>query len=649
MSWKVSSRYLAATLAINIVIGIFVGTVQAAPGSEGAGWPVTGKALYTPSQLSRLREVMNLNQRHAKRLLEITDVIASGTSLQPNGEPCIKVFITRPDTPGIPDFLEGVRVLKEVGARFYALRGETCDTAGDQVCELTERWPLPVPIGASVGHPDVTAGTAGARVTDGMNVLLLSNNHVLADVNQANLGDFILQPGRLDGGINPDDAIATLTDFEPIDLCTRAGLYLFCNENRIDAAIALSTPGELGVATPTGELGAIAGYGTPRSSLHPAYGIPDSPGDEDLVQLLGIGVQKYGRSTGQTAGVVDTINANVNVCYDPACEDIALFTDQLIISPDTFSAPGDSGSLVVDNLRQPVGLLFAGSAEFTVINRIDLVLNRFGVEVDDGAGKRLFAGHTPNAVTDPWYTVDLPAVLSGTPVVMVSLETFDGGDTAGLRLRNLGTGGFEVKIEEEQSQDSEMTHTTEVVGYLALETGPISDTAGSVVGEAGTTGSNQNGADQWHTVSLQRSYSAPVVLINMTTYNGSQPAHIRVRNVTSSSFEYQIEEWDYLDQSHITEDIGFVVLESGIHVLPDGTQIEAGIVQTDHSWANVFFSATFGASPVTLSQSQTINGGQAVITRQRNGTSTGFEVRLQEEESNGWHFVETIGYVAVAP
>jgi len=135
----------------------------------------------------------------------------------------------------------------------------------------------------------------------------------------------------------------------------------------------------------------------------------------------------------------------------------------------------------------------------------------------------------------------------------------------------------------------------------------------------------------------------------MTTYNGSQPAHIRVRNVTSSSFEYQIEEWDYLDQSHITEDIGFVVLESGIHVLPDGTQIEAGIVQTDHSWANVFFSATFGASPVTLSQSQTINGGQAVITRQRNGTSTGFEVRLQEEESNGWHFVETIGYVAVAP
>ena len=384
MSRKVSSRCLAATLAINVVIGIFVGTVQAAPGSKGDGWPVTGKALHTPLQLSRLREVMNVHQRHAKRLLEITDVIASGTSLQPNGEPCIKVFITRPDTRGIPDFLEGVRVLKEVSARFYALRGETCDTSGDQVCAINERWPLPVPIGISVGHPDVTAGTVGARATDGMNVLLLSNNHVLADTNQANLGDVILQPGSSHGGINPEDAIATLKDFEPIDLCTQAGSRLICNENRIDAAIALSTPSELGVATPTGGFGSVAGYGAPRSSLHPAYGIPDSSGDEDLVQLLGIAVQKYGSGSGPTAGVVDTINASGLICYDPACEDIALFTDQLIISPGTFSAPGDSGSLVVDSLLQPVGLLFAGSSAFTIINRIDLVLNRFGVEVDAG-------------------------------------------------------------------------------------------------------------------------------------------------------------------------------------------------------------------------------------------------------------------------
>jgi hypothetical protein len=274
----------------------------------------------------------------------------------------------------------------------------------------------------------------------------------------------------------------------------------------------------------------------------------------------------------------------------------------------------------------------------------------WGAAVEDGADKRLFARLTPDAVNAQLSAVDFPAEMPDTPVVIVSLQTFEGADTAGLRLRNLNTGGFNIKIEEEQSLDTEIGHTNEVVGYLALQTGLIYDNVGLVVGEADTISNDQNVDSQWHTVSLQRVYSDPVVLMNMTTYNGNQPSHIRLRNITSSSFEYQIEEWDYLDQIHITEDIGFVVLESGIHNLPDGTQIEAGVIQSDHLWVNVLLSSPFSAVPVILSQSQTTNGGQAVITRQRNITSTDFEVRLQEEEGNdGWHFMETIGYVAVSP
>jgi hypothetical protein len=274
----------------------------------------------------------------------------------------------------------------------------------------------------------------------------------------------------------------------------------------------------------------------------------------------------------------------------------------------------------------------------------------WGSAADYGADKRLFAGLTPDAVNSQFHAVDFPAEMSDTPVVIISLQTFEGADTAGLRLRNLNTGAFEIKIEEEQSLDGETGHINEVVGYLALQTGLIYDIAGSVVGEADTLGTNQIGDNQWHTVSLQGVYADPVVLMNMTTYNGSQPSHLRLRNITSSSFEYQIEEWDYLDQSHTTEDMGFVVLESGIHNLPDGTQIEAGVVQSNHLWVNALLSSPFTSSPVILSQSQTTNGGQAVITRQRNITSTGFEVRLQEEEGNdGWHQVETIGYVAVSP
>ena len=37
-----------------------------------------------------------------------------------------------------------------------------------------------------------------------------------------------------------------------------------------------------------------------------------------------------------------------------------------------------------------------------------------------------------------------------------------------LRHRNLTTTSVEVKVEEEQSLDSEVSHITEVVGYVAI-------------------------------------------------------------------------------------------------------------------------------------------------------------------------------------
>ena len=92
---------------------------------------------------------------------------------------------------------------------------------------------------------------------------------------------------------------------------------------------------------------------------------------------------KYGRTTGQTTGKIDAINAIVNVGYDSG---VARFVGQIIISPGSFSAGGDSGSLIVvqkgEDKGKPVGLLFAGSPFITVANPIDAVLTSFGVTVD---------------------------------------------------------------------------------------------------------------------------------------------------------------------------------------------------------------------------------------------------------------------------
>jgi hypothetical protein len=226
-------------------------------------------------------------------------------------------------------------------------------------------FPRPVPIGVSTGHPAVSAGTIGARVTDGERVFALSNNHVYAANNGGKAGDPLLQPGTADGGREPDDVLGTLHDFEPLAFCRG----LTCAPNRIDAALALTTTGDLGQATPED------GYGSPRSSVAEA--------------TLGMAVQKYGRTTGHTHGRVTGIHATIDVGYRGGN---ARFEDQLVITgARAFSAGGDSGSLIVTEGtlwadRRPVGLLFAGSAANTIANPIGPVLERFGVRID-GEGR----------------------------------------------------------------------------------------------------------------------------------------------------------------------------------------------------------------------------------------------------------------------
>jgi hypothetical protein len=221
------------------------------------------------------------------------------------------------------------------------------------------RWyERPVPIGISTGHPDITAGTIGCRVKDASgNVYALSNNHVYAASNNASIGDNVLQPGTYDGGVDPDDAIGTLADFEPIKFDG--------SDNTIDAAIASSTTSLLGNATPAG------GYGTPSSTIVGA--------------VLGQQVQKFGRTTQLTQGVITGVNVTLSVGYGPG--KTAKLVKQIIVEDWTrFIGGGDSGSLLVTNDTDcnPAGLLFAGneSGIMAVANRIDLVLERFGVTVD---------------------------------------------------------------------------------------------------------------------------------------------------------------------------------------------------------------------------------------------------------------------------
>ena len=202
--------------------------------------------------------------------------------------------------------------------------------------------------GCSIGHYKITAGTLGCLVRDKVSkeILILSNNHVLANSNKAGKGDAILQPGAYDGGKSPGDIIGHLERWIEIK---------FGNEvNMVDAALAKPKNSKL-VKPEIIEIGALQGNAKPK---------------------LGMIIQKSGRTTGHTVGKVKDISATIKVNYD---DRVALFRNQILTT--NISQGGDSGSLVLDMKARAVGLLFAGSEAVTILNPISEVQQRLNVEL----------------------------------------------------------------------------------------------------------------------------------------------------------------------------------------------------------------------------------------------------------------------------
>jgi Peptidase family S64 len=194
------------------------------------------------------------------------------------------------------------------------------------------------------------SGTLGALVTDGTTSYVLSNNHVLGLSGKASAGDDISQPGRIDNGCQLPPIVADFTAAPQL------------GPSNVDAAVAQLRTGSMDGT------GFIEDIGVPSSVV--------------MAPAVGLSVAKSGRTTGFTTGTIGSINTSVNVQYQASCGQgkkfVISYTNQVVINSSTFSAGGDSGSLIVtnDSNHQPVALLFAGSSTTTIGNPVGEVLTR---------------------------------------------------------------------------------------------------------------------------------------------------------------------------------------------------------------------------------------------------------------------------------
>jgi hypothetical protein len=210
-------------------------------------------------------------------------------------------------------------------------------------------------------------GTLGSQVKDANgNKYILSNNHVLARANAGAAGEEIMQRGYVDT-VPPCSTtgtiiVAKLTKFVKLNFSG--------GNNTVDAAIAKVVAGQVNTS------GSILQIGTVSSAT--------------TTPAVGMAVEKSGRTTGLTSGKISSVNVSVTVSGYGACglgTEVAKFTKQFAVNSSTFSASGDSGSLIVKKPASgakpnPVGLLFAGGTGVTFANGIKNVLSALAVTMD---------------------------------------------------------------------------------------------------------------------------------------------------------------------------------------------------------------------------------------------------------------------------
>jgi len=270
---------------------------------------------------------------------------------------CVRIYVERkisrralPDHVLLPDRIGGVITDVIETGRLRAFL---------PAAPAGQRRLRPAQPGCSIGFqfPDtqagaMMAGTLGAIVAGGDGArYILSNNHVLANLNELPVGAPIFQPGLLDGGDVATDQLATLAAFVPL-LADRA--------NRVDCALA-----------------AVGDPGSVNPRFLPKIGRLASA--EPIEAAHDMQVEKTGRATGYTTGTVSDVSATISVDFEEA---MLQFEDQVLIKneAEAFSQGGDSGSLIVDVATgRATALLIGGSAKCAIANHIGDVLHALDV------------------------------------------------------------------------------------------------------------------------------------------------------------------------------------------------------------------------------------------------------------------------------
>ncbi len=332
----------------------------------------------------------------------------------------------------------------------------------------------------------------------------------------------------------------------------------------------------------------------------------------------------------------------------------------LIVSFDGSQSSDTDGSIVSYNWNFGDGTTGSGQAVQHTYTSADTYTVSLQVTDDQGATASITKTiECQPAVTNKNFNIEIGTVsidqewvrvpFKNTftePIVVASPPTVNETQPALVRIRNIDTEGFEIRIQEWDYLDG--SHAPETVSYLVLEKGIYTLDNGIKV-EAGSF----TGSTSFKQVTLKQTYNdIPVILTQVMTDNGTDAITNRVQNIDKLSFSHKIQEQESTQSKHPeAETIGYIAWEPG-QGEAYGLLFETGITarKVNQRWFNLTFQTAFPDLPFFFADMQTTYDNDTAAVRTQNMSQTGTQIEIEEEQSSDRrtsHSNEVIGYFTI--
>ena len=231
------------------------------------------------------------------------------------------------------------------------------------------------------------------------------------------------------------------------------------------------------------------------------------------------------------------------------------------------------------------------------------------------------------------------------PVVVAKSLSYNGSQSAIIRIQNVDNTGFDIRIQEWDYLDG--YHVFETVGYIIMERGSYTLEDGTMV-EAGSF--TTNNTSSFKTVNYKNSFNKfPVVTAAVVSYNDNSAVLCRTINHGTDGFAFCLQEQELNSQIHATEEVAYIAWEPSRGILNSvAFEINFKFLRNDYS-QEISFNQTFINLPVFISDIQTGFGTDPANLRWENKDEQGVYIKIVEEQSydlETYHPAEIVGFMA---